>query len=104
MNVGYLYNTDVSTEISPDVVVPPTTLISGLINDDGVLVNDIAFYDYGYVFPDSESEFDDNKANFDQYGGSLFALTYDKLYEYHDTEVSFISGYLSASDDGTTSV
>lgn len=104
MNVGYLYNTDVSTEISPDVVVPPTTLISGLINDDGVLVNDIAFYDYGYVFPDSQSKFDDNEANFDQYGGSLFALTYDKLYEYHDTEVSFISGYLSASEDGTTSV
>lgn len=65
MNVGYVYNTDVSTEISPSVVVPPTTLISGLINDDGVLVNDIAFYDYGYVFPDSDSPHDDKRANFD---------------------------------------
>lgn len=104
MNVGYVYNTDVSTEISPSVVVPPTTLISGLINDDGVLVNDIAFYEYGYVFPDSDSPHDDKRAKFDQYGGSLFALTYDKLYEYHDTDVSFVDGYLSVSDDGTTSV
>ena len=60
MTVGYAYNSEVSTEISPGVIVPPLTLISGLIGGEADLILDIAQFNYSYQFAN-----DDDAENFD---------------------------------------